>query len=220
MKQLKQSLLGVVIASSVWLSSAQATLPERPALRDKLQQSSPFIPPDWTPPAARPSSGEREQAPLQPLKIELRGHVDWGEGPRFSLYDPEAQRSFWLSPGEQYNGIEVLEYGSNMQTVVISQGGRRGEIRLIQRSDTPLPVAGEVSGRPAATNEGGNDSENDRRRRVFRNREGSEERMRGGRMLRNALRNAESDEEREAIWRRIGEALGEDTASDNGARRQ
>lgn len=208
---LRQILLGGMLSASCALLPAATESPGTAGLRDHLQSSSPFIPTGWTPPQPRQTApgAQTGGAAQQPLKIELRGHVDMGDGPRFSLHDPDSGRSFWISPGEQRDGVEVVSYGEDMRSVVIAQGERRGEIQLVQRSDTPLPVAGVDA--PGQVTPGEDERrDNNRRRRLIRNREGGEERASGGRMLRNMLRNAETDEERSEIWRRIGEALESD----------
>ncbi len=181
--------------------------------RQNLEDSSPFIPPGWVPPQPRrtePPPPVKEEPPPPPLKIELRGVVDFGNGPRFGLHDPDRGRAFWVAPGEELDGIRIVDFGDDFKSVVLLHSGRQSEIRLTQRSDTPVEVTSAPQPATAQTAPAEGDTR-EARREAWRRRQEAREAQEGGpppgaAQMREAFRNA-SPEEREALWQQIGRAV-------------
>lgn len=210
-------LLSVVGTAALLLAAASShaqTEEQSSAVvnRLNLESNSPFIPPGWTPPQPRRAEAPppREEPPPPPLKIELRGVVDFGDGPRFGLHDPDRGRAFWIGPGEEYNGVRIVDFDDDFKSITVAHSGRQSELKLSKRSDTPVEVvsAPQPVTAQAAPAEG---DTREARREAWRRRQEEREAQEGGpppgaAQMREAFRNA-SPEEREALWRRIGRAV-------------
>lgn len=212
MKLIRLSI--AICALLVAATASHAQDEERPAgtsIRRNLELNSPFIPPGWTPPQPRRTESQQpREAPPPPLKIEWRGVVDFGDGPRFGLHDPDRGRAFWIGLGEEYNGVSIIDYSDDYTTLVISHSGRNAQLKLSERSDTPVEVASapQPAGAQAPQSE---DNSRDARREAWRRRQEAREAQEGGpppgaAQMREAFRNA-TPEEREVLWQRIGQVV-------------
>lgn len=99
-----------------------------------LVENSPFLPEGWEPPRERrpepppPPPPERGPQPLD--QIEFRGMTKFGDETSFSLFDPSADRSYWIALGQADGGIQVVEFKENEEAVVVKHDGKTRTISL------------------------------------------------------------------------------------------
>lgn len=90
-----------------------------------LLDNSPF----GRPPAAASTTVPAAEAPL-----EFRSLIVEGGHRYFSVFDPSAQRGYWVGEGDEENqsGITVSSYDDDARRLVVNQGGRTYELLLKQ----------------------------------------------------------------------------------------
>jgi hypothetical protein len=112
-------------------SSASAAL-------DSVINDSPFIPPNWQPPQARP---QMSQLPAVPYTLELHGYSQVGNNVMFSLYDVRNRTSFWVTQNDpQHPDIQIVAYDLPNSTVEINDRGRDVQLELQPPSTQPMAV--------------------------------------------------------------------------------
>lgn len=89
-----------------------------------LEENSPFIPYDYV-------SGQSEQAlPSQQSIIELRGILDFGDEPKFSLYNTRTQKSVWVKLNDRRAPYLIDSYNPDEKVVAITLNGVRQQLEI------------------------------------------------------------------------------------------
>lgn len=96
-----------------------------------LIENSPFIPFDYV-------SGEVE-LPMAPERggVELRGILDFGKVPRFSLYIAKTQESIWVNFKDKKARYFIDSYDPEKKIITITINGLRQQLKLSKPSDEP-----------------------------------------------------------------------------------
>ena len=68
-------------------------------------------------------------------KLELRSILAMGGAPEFSLHDKERGMSFWISLNQTRHGIEITDYDSDKDEIVVRH---EGNTRRLQLSDSEI----------------------------------------------------------------------------------
>lgn len=119
-KRISHSLLLLLVAMQGGLSFAAS-----------LEENSPFIPFDYV-------SGQAE-LPLAPSKgvVELRGILDFGDAPRFSLFNAKTQKSIWVNFKDKEAPYYIDSYDPKKKLVAITVNGVRQQLQVSKPSDEP-----------------------------------------------------------------------------------
>ncbi len=115
-----------------------------------LKEDSPFLPPGYL-------SQEVEQAPSPPQvngpiakQLEFKGLINLAGTYRFSIFNKQNQRSYWLTQGQNQDGIAISSFNADAQTVVVTMNGRSEQLTLMSASDAPLPVRSSMPTKPSS----------------------------------------------------------------------
>ncbi len=113
---------------------------------------SPFEPP--TPhrpkgPVIKPTAPAKPRVPIK-TNLELRGIMQWRDSWYFSIYDKVDRESHWITQttGVEEKQIEVKDWDEFTSKLKLAVYGQSIELKLKERSDRPVKIAGAVS--PAA----------------------------------------------------------------------
>ncbi len=106
-------------------------------------------------PFGRPPAAESTTVPAAQAPLEFRSLIVEDGRRYFSVFDPSAQRGYWVGEGDEENqsGITVSSYDDDARRLVVSQGGRTYELLLKQANI----VAGAVPTPAVTTANAGND---------------------------------------------------------------
>ena len=134
---LRRGFMTACTLAAAWAgfaSSASAAL-------DSVINDSPFIPPNWQPPQARPPMS---QLPAVPYTLELHGYSQVGNNVMFSLYDVRNRTSFWVTQNDpMHPDIQIVGYNLSdpvNSTVEINDRGRDVELTMQPPSAQPMAV--------------------------------------------------------------------------------
>lgn len=102
------------------------------AFAASLEENSPFVPFDYV-------SGQTE-LPMASEKggVELRGILDFGDEPRFSLYNSKTQESVWVNFKDQKARYYIDDYDPQKKLIVITINGLRQQLKVSKPLDEPV----------------------------------------------------------------------------------
>lgn len=81
--------------------------------------------------------------------LEFRSLVVEGGQRYFSIFDPTAQRGYWVAEGEEAGGISVASYNEDDQQLEVQQGGRT--LNLVIKTANIVAGAAPLPGAPGAS---------------------------------------------------------------------
>lgn len=104
-----------------------------------LKENSPFLPPGYNTTEAAPPPPPQVNGPIA-KQLEFKGLINLAGTYRFSIFNKQNQRSYWLTQGQDQDGIGISSFNADTQSVVVSMNGRTEQLSLMSASDSPLPV--------------------------------------------------------------------------------
>ncbi len=114
-----------------------------------LKTDSPFLPPGYNTPTAAPAPPPPQVNGPLAKQLEFKGLINLGGTYRFSIFNKQTQRSYWLTQGESQEGISINNFNADSQSVVVSMNGRSEQLSLMSASDAPLPVKTSMPTQPS-----------------------------------------------------------------------
>ncbi len=86
-------------------------------------------------------------------RLELRSVVRLPGGPMFSLRDPAEGTTFWIEPGQNRDGLQVVGFDAEKNLLTLRHGDARRTLSLssarIQATAEPAPASGGDGGEPS-----------------------------------------------------------------------
>lgn len=129
-------LLSLGLASSMYASK-------------DLKEDSPFLPPGYLSKEASPPPPPPQQNGPIAKQLEFKGLINFSGTYRFSIFNKQNQRSYWLTQGQNQDGIGISSFNVDTQTVVVTMNGRSEQLSLMSASDAPLPVKTSMPTQPS-----------------------------------------------------------------------
>lgn len=120
-----------------------------------LKTNSPFLPPNFNKPTEVAPPPPQVNGPIA-KQLEFKGLINLGGEYRFSVFNKQDQRSYWLTEGQGQDGISISSFDADAQTVVVNMNGRSEQLTLMSASDAPLPVKASMPHANKTPNRGAN----------------------------------------------------------------
>lgn len=122
-------------------------------------------------PFGRPPAVESGTVPAAEAPLEFRSLIVEKDRKYFSVFDPSAQRGYWVSEGDEDNqsGITIASYDDESHRLVVRQGGRTYELLLKQANilagavPAPVVAGANASGGPPRVQSSSNNAADARR---------------------------------------------------------
>ncbi|MFP4165937.1 MAG: hypothetical protein ACLFUF_02090 [Opitutales bacterium] len=143
-----------------------------PALRaaSNLETNSPFLPPGYNENKEQEVDQPKPEPKRKPLsdKIAFHGVAEFDGKMRFSFYNKEEDKSYWIAKDEKEASISPLAFDPESMTVTVKSGNRTEKIELVEAQHTGPSSADRNSRRQAKQAQKDNGDSN--KRRVLRRR--------------------------------------------------
>lgn len=108
-----------------------------------LEENSPFIPFDYVGPQAAPVAGPQKGG------IELRGVLDYDGETRFSLYNPNTQKSTWVKLNDKTAPYHVDSYDPSKNSITVTVNGVRQQLPISKSKEEAVMGTGPAKPQPS-----------------------------------------------------------------------